>query len=449
MKRKLKSWVYVLLLIIILLIIGISFFAISNKGNTNNSDNSNKLVQEEPVITTKDIINNILEYPNSDYDEKFLTYIGSVYGDDTLNKLLDSIKNNTYNKNTWHLLTNNSYIVLQDMYQDKYVNNSQVKVIEGNKDNVTISFAGDISLADNWEIMPYYKSRGKKIYGVLSEETVKYMVNSDLMIINNEFCFSNRGTPLANKKYTFRANPKNVSIYDEIGVDMVTLANNHVYDYGRDAFLDTLDTLKNYGMPYIGAGRNIDEASRSYYFVINGYKIAFINASRAEKFILTPGAAKETPGVFRAYDTTLLKQRIKEEKTVSDYVVVLMHWGREDSHVLEDVIKKDGKAYVDMGADLIVGSHAHVLQGMEIYKNKLIAYNLGDFLFSHVTDYTGILTLNLSNEGSMTYKFIPAYEKSFSTKLISGSEASKVYNLMTNWSINVKIDNEGNIVKRG
>ena len=125
-----------------------------------------------------------------------------------------------------------------------------------------------------------------------------------------------------------------------------------------------------------------------------------------------------------------------------------MHWGREDSHVLEDVIKKDGKEYIDMGADLIVGSHAHVLQGMEIYKDKLIAYNLGDFLFSHVTDYTGILTLNLSNDGDMTYKFIPAYEKNFSTKLISGSEANKVYNLMTNWSINVKIDNEGNVIKR-
>ena len=153
--------------------------------------------------------------------------------------------------------------------------------------------------------------------------------------------------------------------------------------------------------------------------------------------------------LYRYVDGFLkMGQKIKEEKQNSDYVVVLMHWGREDSHVLEDVIKKDGKDYIDMGADLIVGSHAHVLQGMEIYKDKLIAYNLGDFLFSHVTDYTGILTLNLSNEGDMTYKFIPAYEKNYTTKLISGSEATKVYNLMTNWSINVKIDNNGNVVKR-
>ena len=321
-------------------------------------------------------------------------------------------------------------------------------MIEGNKDNVTISFAGDISLADNWEIMPYYKERGKKIYGVLSEDAVKYMKDSDLMIVNNEFAFSTRGTPLANKKYTFRGNPSNVSIYDEMGVDMVTLANNHVYDYGEYAFLDTLDTLKKHKLPYIGAGRNIKESSDAYYFVINGYKIAFLNASRAEKFILTPGASETTPGVFRAYNPNPLAKRIKEEKQNSDYVVALLHWGREDSHELEDVIIKDAKLYVDSGADLIVGSHAHVLEGMEYYKDKLVAYNLGDFLFSHVSDYTGILTLNLSNSGDMSYKFIPAYQENFYTSLLTGNNADKLYQLMTSWSINVKIDNNGNVIKK-
>ena len=105
------------------------------------------------------------------------------------------------------------------------------------------------------------------------------------------------------------------------------------------------------------------------------------------------------------------------------------------------------KLYVDSGADLIVGSHAHVLEGMEYYKDKLIAYNLGDFLFSHVSDYTGILTLNLSNDGAMSYKFIPAYQENFYTSLLSGNEATKLYDLMTKWSVNVEIDNDGNVKK--
>ena len=446
-KRKLKKWVYYLIILLVLIPILFIVKEISFKSNKKvdeNKDNS-EVKEDSREITYTDIIKDILKYENNDYDEKFLNYIYESYGIDSLNKLLDILKDNKYDRNIWHDITNNSYIVLKDKYNKVYDNNDSVTVVDGNKENVSISFAGDISLADNWEIMPYYKSRGKKIYGVLSEDIVKYMNDTDLMIINNEFSFSDRGTPLANKKYTFRGTPSNVSIYNEIGVDMVTLANNHVYDYGENAFLDTLDTLKDAKMPYIGAGRNSDEAMKAYYFVINGYKISFLNASRAEKFILTPEATKKSPGVFRAYNPNPLAQRIKEEKEKSDYVVALLHWGREDSHELEDVILKDGKLYVDSGADLVVGTHAHVLEGMEYYKDKLIAYNLGDFLFSHVSDYTGILTLNLSNNGDMSYKFIPAYQENFKTFYLTGSDADKLYDLMTKWSVNVKIDNNGNV----
>ena len=442
-KRKIRKWVYVvsaILLILIILLVTIKLFNVKDS----------KPVEKEEVqekVEKIDYVKELLSYDNSDYDEEFLKFIENKYGEDKLEKLYSYVKDNKYDKKIWHEITDNSYIVLKDIYGNNYENNSYVKVIDGNKENVTISFAGDISLADNWEIMPYYKSRGKKIYGVLSDDLVKYMNDTDLMIINNEFCFSNRGTPMANKKYTFRANPSNVAIYNEIGVDMVTLANNHVYDFGQYAFLDTLDTLKKANMPYIGAGRNIEEAMRAYYFVINGYKIAFLNASRAEKFILTPEATKNSPGVFRAYDSKPLATRIKQEKQNSDYVVALLHWGKEDSHELEDVILKDGKLYVDSGADLVVGSHAHVLEGMEYYKDKLIAYNLGDFLFSHVSDYTGILTLNLSYDGNMDYDFIPAYQKSYKTAMLSGNEALKLYELMKKWSINVSIDNNGKVIK--
>ena len=447
-KRKLKKWVVVVIFIIIIALLGfiISLFLKDKKSSDNIVINSNSNTSNEVIEKKINYVEELLKVENKDYSEKFLKYIETEYGNEKLEKIYSSIQSNGYNRSIWHDITGNSYLVLKDMYENKYDNNSQVTVINGNKDNVSISFAGDISLADNWEIMPYYKSRGKKIYGVLSEDAVKYMNDTDLMIINNEFCFSNRGEKLANKKYTFRANPKNVSIYNEIGVDMVTLANNHVYDYGKNAFLDTLDTLKKAKMPYIGAGKDSEEAMKAYYFIINGYKISFLNASRAEKFILTPEATKTSPGVFRAYDPKPLASRIKEEKKKSDYVVALLHWGREDSHELEDVILKDGKLYVDSGADLVVGSHAHVLEGMEYYKGKLIAYNLGDFLFSHVSDYTGILTLNLSNKGDMTYKFIPAYQKNFKTTLLSGNDASKLYNMMTKWSVNVKIDSKGNVI---
>ena len=296
-------------------------------------------------------------------------------------------------------------------------------------------------------MFPYYNARKQGVEGIFSSDILAYMKQSDIMIVNNEFCFSETGTPMPKKAYTFRANPRNVSIYQEMGVDLVTLANNHVYDYGTQAFLDTLTTLEKANIPKIGAGKNLEEAKSPYYFIINGYKIAFINATRAEKFILTPEATDTTPGVFRAYDPNPLRQLIQDTKAHSDYVVVLLHWGTEDTHQLEEVQKETGKLYIDSGADLVVGSHAHVLQGVEFYQDHLIAYNVGDFLFNAQTKNTGILTWKLREDGTSEYSFLPAIQKDGKTSIIYGEEANQLYQKMTSWSINGQFLEDGTIRK--
>ena len=88
-------------------------------------------------------------------------------------------------------------------------------------------------------------------------------------LINHEFTFSTRGVPLSGKLYTFRANPKKVEILTQMGVDLVGLANNHIYDYGQDAFFDTLDTIDGAGIDRIGAGRNLQEACTPQYYIVN------------------------------------------------------------------------------------------------------------------------------------------------------------------------------------
>lgn len=437
-KSKIRYDRIAILIILLILLIGGVIYLFPK-----NDEKVTKRKEEEK----KNYIELILKYDNSDIDEKFLNWVTDNYGNEILAPLYNSLEKNTYDKSVWHELTGNSYFVLQDLYQDKYKNNPFVTVIDGKKDSVTISFAGDISLADNWEIMPYYKSRNKGVYGILSEDIVKYMNDTDLMIVNSEFSFSNRGTPTPNKTYTFRANPENVNIYKEMGVDLVTLANNHVYDYGEDAFLDTLSTLDNAKLPRIGAGKDIDEAKKPYYFVINGYKIAFVNASRAEKYRLTPGATSTSSGIFLAYDPNPFASEIKKAKEDSDYVIALIHWGIEDSHELQDVQKETGKLYIASGADMVVGTHAHALQGVEFYDNKLIAYNLGDFIFSHGKQDTGILTWILNFDGTSKYQFLPAVQDDFKTSIIYDKEALDLYQRMTEWSINGKFLNDGNIVE--
>ena len=267
------------------------------------------------------------------------------------------------------------------------------------------------------------------------------------MTINSEFAFSSRGSAMRGKQYTFRANPNNVNVYHEMGVDMVTLANNHVYDYGMNAFYDTLSTLKTSKIPYIGAGANKNEAEDAYYLVINGYKISFLNATRAEKYILTPEATDDNPGVFRCYDPTRLSERIKEEKEKSDYVVVIVHWGKETYHTLENVQIETGKIYIDSGADMVIGHHAHVLQGVEFYKGKLIAYNLGNFIFNSLSVDTGILKWELSNNGESKFYFYPGLQSDCYTRDVVGVDAINLYDKMTNWSINAKFLENGEIVE--
>ena len=324
------------------------------------------------------------------------------------------------------------------------------EIIEPDKD-FTVSIVGDISLADNWEVMPQYDSRGQGVNGILSDEVLKIMRESDYMIANSEFTVSNRGTKIPGKMYTFRASPERLSIYGDMGVDLVTLANNHVYDFGPLAFSDMLDSFKAIKMPYIGAGRNLDEAKRPYYLTLpNGYRVAFVNATRAEKWgIDTPGATATTGGVLLCHDTTEFINTIKEAKANSDYVVAIVHWGTEKSHRLEQVQKTTAQDYLNAGADIIVGGHAHTLQGIDYNAGKPIIYNLGDFIFNNGTEDTGILQIKFLADGGVKYYFLPGQQKDVYTTLLSGNaRTQKIDEILSYDGSNAKILDDGEIIAK-
>ena len=233
------------------------------------------------------------------------------------------------------------------------------------------------------------------------------------------------------KYYTFRAFPERLAIYNEMGIDLVTLANNHVYDFGQDAFLDMLESFDKYKIPHIGAGKNLSEASTPYYFVLNGYKIAFVNANRSEKLILTPGATETTPGVLRCYDPEIFTNLIKKTKEESDYVIALIHWEKEDHHELEQVQLDTSITYIDAGADLIVGTHAHVLQGIDFYKDKAIIYKL-----------------TIDNNGIFKHQIIPAHQKEEYTFLLKDNDKQNVINNIIKYSNNkINISTNGEVTK--
>lgn len=317
-------------------------------------------------------------------------------------------------------------------------------------DTVTLGFAGDINLDENWTVMKHMRRRGEGISGCIDPELIRRMRQEDYMILNNEFAISDRGTPMEGKAYTFRAPAANVSILSRLGVDVVSLANNHVYDYGKNAFLDTLSGLKEGGIKYTGGGKNSREAKRPVYLKCKGRTIAVIAATRAEKYIMTPEAGKTSPGVFRTYDDTEYVRAIRKAKKRADYVIAFVHWGTEYSTKLEAAQKEQARDYIDAGADAVVGAHTHCLQGVGYYKGKPVFYSLGNFWFNEKTLYTTLLQLNILPDGKIEAQMLPCLQANRETRILKGKRRVKKFiNYVNNISTNARLDAEGYVKPAG
>lgn len=369
-----------------------------------------------------------------------------------LDEMYNEMSQNGYSEDAWYKLTGMTVRVTNDLYSGKAYEDNNIYVMPSNgEDGIQLTFGGDICLADNWQVMQYYETTENGISDCISPFLIDKMKTADIAMLNNEFCFSSGGSPLEGKTWTFRGKPSNVSIYAELGIDIVDLANNHCYDYGKQAFLDTLDTLRGAEIEYMGAGKDIDEASRPVYYIIEGRKIAYVAATRAEKNIKTPEATDSEPGVLRCYDPAAFIEVIKEADQNADIVIANLHWGTEDSHWLEDVQPETAYQYVDAGADLIVGSHAHCLQGIEFYKGVPIIYNLGNFWFSEYDIDTGLLGVTVNDDCSMELVFYPATQRGCRTTYVGGEdEGVRILTCLQEYcyGLNAKIDENGIITER-
>lgn len=319
--------------------------------------------------------------------------------------------------------------------------------VDLNPFDFVLSFVGDVNFDEGRSIVKQYDSSENGVYDSISPELIQMMHDADIMTINNEFTYSTRGEPLPNKLYTFRAHPSRVNILKEMGVDIVSLANNHAYDYGEVSLLDTMATLNDADILYYGAGHNLEEAMSPVYFEIDGKTIAYVAASRAEKNKMTPQATEDSPGILRCYDTELFIEKIKEADKYADYVIAYLHWGTELTHVLEEVQVTTGKEYIDAGADIVLGAHPHVLQGFEYYNGKPIAYSLGNFWFTSYTYDTMLLNIHFygdDNEENIELEVIPAIQENSKVRILTGdAEKQRIITLLEDISINIEIDEEG------
>ena len=306
---------------------------------------------------------------------------------------------------------------------------------------VTLLFAGDVLLSDH--VLNAYQSGGG-ITGVVDQNLLEEIQKADLFMVNEEFPFSTRGEAAPDKQYTFRLPPERVSIFQEMGIDLVTLANNHALDFGTDALVDTLDTLNGAGISHVGAGRNLEEAKKPVIVELQGKTIGFLGASR-----LIPetswNASSSKPAMLVTYDPSMTIQEIEKLDQNCDYVVVYVHWGIERAEHPEEYQRAMGKQYIDAGADLVVGSHPHVLQGIEYYKGKPIIYSLGNFVFGSSIPRTALLKAELGS-GQEKLTLIPGTSGAGYTRaLTEDGEKEEFYSYITGISYGVTIDEQGEV----
>lgn len=420
------------------------------------SDTQEDVTDATPIDDLDDAYTVILNNSTRDFiggnmvDESFLHWIYAEYGKTTITSLAQELSNGNQDVNLWYQLTGNSIHVLWLMYcqttglQQYNLDNVYWKDC-ALANQVVLDFTGDINFAQDWCTTEYMDAQPNGIYDCFSPDLLSEMQSADIMMVNNEFTYSTRGTALVGKDYTFRANPDRVKLLEAFGTDIANLANNHVYDYGEVGLLDTLDTLKQESIPYVGAGANLDEADHPVYFVGNGRKIAIVSATQIERSLnFTKEATDSSPGVLKTLDPEKFVSEIKEAKADSDAVIVFVHWGTEGNNHYGADQASLARAFVQAGADAIIGGHTHCLQGISYIDGVPVIYSLGNFWFSQATLDTGLAQVILSQDGNVGFRFLPCIQKDMVTSLVTDqTEKEKIFHYMEGISDKVSIDEDG------
>lgn len=307
-------------------------------------------------------------------------------------------------------------------------------------ENTTIIFAGDVLIAEAME--QYYDTEGAG--RLVSEELLAEMKNADICMVNNEFQFSTRGTPMEDKQFTFRTDPKYVQVMLDMGVDIVSLANNHSLDFGTEALQDTFAALDDAGILYAGAGDTKERAEELQIIEVNGLKIGFLAATRVIP-VSQWNVEFRQPGLFTAYDDARLVECVEAAKKECDFLTVYIHWGIEREAHPQYYQTATAKNCFDAGADLVIGAHPHVLQGIEFMDGKPVFYSLGNYIFAQTIARTALVKVEVQPDGEATYSLIPAYAEDGQTKMFEGEEAVELFDYMNEISPRAFIDEMGNI----
>jgi poly-gamma-glutamate capsule biosynthesis protein CapA/YwtB (metallophosphatase superfamily) len=233
--------------------------------------------------------------------------------------------------------------------------------------------------------------------------------SADLTIVNLETAVTSRGKPQP-KQYHFRTRPAAFIALRDAGVDIANMANNHVLDYGRTGLADTLAAARRAHFPVLGIGRDAAAAWSPYVVDVRGIRIAFLGVSQVAELAPTWVATSGRSGEANAINVRRTLAAVRAAKKVADVVIVIMHWGTEGQACPDANQLALAPKLARAGANIIIGSHAHVLQGSGWLGRTFVAYGMANFLWweASYSTSTGVLLLTLHRNGAVSARFVPA-----------------------------------------
>jgi poly-gamma-glutamate capsule biosynthesis protein CapA/YwtB (metallophosphatase superfamily) len=286
--------------------------------------------------------------------------------------------------------------------------------------DITLAVAGDVHFTGRTApLLNHPETAFGSIAGVLR--------GTDLTVLNLETAITTRGTEQP-KEYHFRAPATAFDALRAAGVDAVSFANNHVLDYGQVGLADTLAAAQAARFPYFGIGVDADAAWAPLVLTVASTRIAFVGVSQVHALASSWVATGDRPGEANAINTTRTLAAVRAARAQADVVIVFMHWGTEGDGCPNAEQKSLAKKVADAGADIILGAHAHVLQGSGWLGRTYVAYGMGNFLWYGTSrdTKTGVLKLTLHPDAPLSAQFLPAVVSSTGQPvLLTGSVKSR------------------------
>ena len=288
---------------------------------------------------------------------------------------------------------------------------------------VTIAFGGDIHFEG-----PLASKLARDPATVLAP-VAPLLRRADVAIANLETAITERGSAVP-KDYNFRAPASALAALQSAGIDAASMANNHGMDFGPVGLTDSLAAGIAGHFPLIGIGRNDTEAFRPYRVVVRGQRIAVIAATDVidNALIRSWTAGPRQAGLASAKDVPRITRAVREARTTADTVVVYLHWGVQGSRCPSAAQRNLADALIKAGADVVVGTHAHALQGAGRSGGAFVAYGLGNFAFytrSGLGAQTGVLTLRITGRHVDSYVWSPAVIRSGVPTPLAGLPAAQ------------------------